>query len=90
MTENASVINISTFCANLGDYYRNLIASKQFFFFGGDALEGKALEAYKKGEKVSETALNNIAWAAHTGKGLLFGGDKKAPSHVINLVSSHM
>lgn len=66
---------------------RNLIASKQFFFFGNDALEAKALEAYKKSEKAAESALNNIAWAAHTGKGLLFAGDKKAPTHVINLVS---
>lgn len=50
-------------------------------------MEVKALEAYKKGEKHAETALNNIAWAAHTGKGLLFAGDKKAPTGVINLVS---
>jgi hypothetical protein len=66
---------------------RNLIPSKEFFFFGNEALEAKALDAYKKGEKHAETALNNIAWAAHTGKGLLFAGDKKAPSGVINLVS---
>lgn len=64
---------------------KNLLGSKDFFFFGSEAFEAKALDAYKKSQKNAEAAINNVAWAAHTGKGLLFGGDKKAPSHVINL-----
>lgn len=67
---------------------RNLIASKEFFFFGTDAVEAKALTSYQKSEKHAETAQHNVAWASHSGKGLLFIGDKKAPSGVINLVSS--
>lgn len=63
-----------------------MLGSKDFFFFGSEAFEAKALDAYKKSQKNAEAAINNVAWAAHTGKGLLFGGDKKAPSHVINLV----
>lgn len=64
---------------------KNLLGSKEFFFFGSDAVEAKALEAYKKAQKSAEGALDNISWAAHTGKGLLFSGDKKAPNNVINL-----
>ncbi|KAK8142153.1 hypothetical protein G3M48_009264 [Beauveria asiatica] len=64
---------------------KNLLGSKEFFFFSSEAVEAKALEAYKKAHKSTETALDNISWAAHTGKGLLFSGDKKAPSNVINL-----
>ncbi|KAJ6782450.1 hypothetical protein PWT90_09448 [Aphanocladium album] len=64
---------------------KNLLGSKEFFFFGSEAVEAKALEAYKKAQKSAEGALENISWAAHTGKGLLFSGDKKAPNNVINL-----
>lgn len=67
---------------------RNLIPSKEFFFFGTDAFEPKALSTYQKHEKAAATAQANIAWASETGKGLLFIGDKKAPSGIINLVSS--
>ncbi|ATY58358.1 conserved lysine-rich [Cordyceps militaris] len=64
---------------------KNLLGSKEFFFFSSEATEAKALEAYKKAQKSAEGALDNISWAAHTGKGLLFSGDKKAPHNVINL-----
>lgn len=64
---------------------KNLLGSKEFFFVSPEAVEAKALEAYKKAHKSTETALENISWAAHTGKGLLFSGDKKAPHNVINL-----
>lgn len=70
----------------LTTYRRNLLGSKEFFFFGSDAVEAKALEAYKKAQKSAEGALDNISWAAHTGKGLLFSGNKETPSNVINLV----
>lgn len=65
---------------------RNLIPSKEFFFFGSDSFEPKALSAYLKGEKNTENAHHNISWASHTGNGLLFIGDKKAPTSIINLV----
>ncbi|TQV98649.1 hypothetical protein V2A60_007633 [Cordyceps javanica] len=64
---------------------KNLLGSKEYFFFSSEAFEAKALEAYKKAQKSAEGALDNISWAAHTGKGLLFSGDKKAPNNVINL-----
>ncbi|KND91422.1 hypothetical protein TOPH_04006 [Tolypocladium ophioglossoides CBS 100239] len=41
-----------------------------------------------KDEKSAETAHSNIAWASHTGKGLLFVGDKKAPTGLINLADA--
>lgn len=66
---------------------RNLIASKEFFWFGSDAVEAKSLSQYVKSEKSAETAHSNLAWASETGKGLLFVGDKKTPSSVISLVS---
>ncbi|KAF5689565.1 hypothetical protein FDENT_4344 [Fusarium denticulatum] len=64
---------------------KNLIPSKEFFFFGTEAVEPKALSHYLKSEKSTETAHSNIAWASETGKGLLFVGDKKNPSSVISL-----
>lgn len=68
---------------------RNFIPSKEFFFFGADAYEPKALAGYLKNEKAISTYHANVAWASETGKGLLFIGDKKAPTGIINLVSSH-
>ncbi|KAF4591984.1 Pleckstrin domain-like protein [Ophiocordyceps camponoti-floridani] len=67
---------------------KNLIPSKEFFFFGSDAVEPKHLAHYQKSEKSSDDAHDNIAWASHTGKGLLFLGDKKAPHGVINLANA--
>jgi hypothetical protein len=67
---------------------KNLIPSKEFFFFGNDAVESKSLSHYLRTEKSAETAHHNIAWASHTGKGLLFIGDKKTPSSVINLADA--
>lgn len=64
-----------------------MIGSKEFFFFGTDAFEKDALSNYTKNEKSLATAQANIAWATETGKGLLFSGDKKAPTGIINLVS---
>jgi hypothetical protein len=67
---------------------KNLIPSREFFFFGTDAFEPKALSSYQKSEKSVETAHSNIAWASETGKGLLFVGDKKAPSSIISLADA--
>jgi hypothetical protein len=67
---------------------KNLIPTKEFFFFGTEAVEPKTLSHYLKSEKSAETAHSNIAWASETGKGLLFVGDKKNPSGVISLVDA--
>ncbi|KAF4344647.1 hypothetical protein FBEOM_1388 [Fusarium beomiforme] len=67
---------------------KNLIPSKEFFFFGTEAVEPKSLSHYLKSEKSTETAHSNIAWASETGKGLLFVGDKKNPSSVISLADA--
>ncbi|KAG6251685.1 hypothetical protein E4U23_000380 [Claviceps purpurea] len=67
---------------------KNLIPSKEFFSFGTESLEPKALAAYLRTEKNTENAHHNISWASHTGNGLLFMGDKKAPSNVINLADT--
>lgn len=70
------------------NFPKNLIPSKEFFFFGSDAVEPKSLAHYQKSERSAETAHSNIAWASHTGKGLLFVGDKKAPTSIINLADA--
>ncbi|KAF7562964.1 hypothetical protein G7046_g1128 [Stylonectria norvegica] len=67
---------------------KNLIPSKEFFFFGTDAFEPKSLSHYLRTEKSTETAHKNIAWASQTGEGLLFVGDKKTPSSVISLADA--
>lgn len=64
---------------------KNLISSKEFFFFGSEPVDIKSLAAYQRSEKTIDVAHANIAWATQTGKGLLFVGEKAAPSHVINL-----
>lgn len=64
---------------------KNLIATKEFFFFGTDAVEPKSLAAYQRTEKSTDVAQSNVAWASQTGKGLLFIGDKKFPTGIINL-----
>jgi len=67
---------------------RNLIHSKKFFWFGSDALDLKAATNFKA-DKVADVAHHVTAWAAETGKGLLFFGekDKSAPQGAIHLVS---
>ncbi|KAJ3949534.1 uncharacterized protein N0V96_000653 [Colletotrichum fioriniae] len=70
------------------NFPKNFIYSKEFFWFGSDAVESKNLSSYLKSEKSTETAHHNAAWASHTGKGLLFFGDKTAPQGVINLADA--
>jgi acetyl/propionyl-CoA carboxylase alpha subunit len=63
---------------------------KKFFWFGTEPVEQKALASYLRGEKVQDAANKNVAWAAHTGKGLLYfskkATDKATPSGIFNLV----
>jgi hypothetical protein len=67
---------------------KNFIPSKEFFFFGTDSYEPKSLSNYLKNEKNTATYHSNVAWASETGKGLLFSGDKKAPTGIINLADA--
>lgn len=86
MIQSSRVV-ISPSHAAANAFYRNLISAKELFWFGTDAIEPKTLAAYQKSEKNTTTAHSNVAWASQTGNGLLFIGDKKAPTGVINLVS---
>lgn len=67
-----------------------MIFQKKFFWFGTEPVEHKSLTSYLRGEKQQETANKNAAWAAHTGKGLLFfskkESEKATPHGVFNLV----
>lgn len=68
---------------------RNLIYSKQYFWFGTEATPKEKLTTYLKNEKAAEVAQHVAAWATETGKGLLFYGkesDKSTPTGAIQLV----
>jgi len=70
---------------------KNIIYSKNHFFFGSEPIAADKLSAYQKGEKVAETAQHVISWAAHTGKGLLFitkENDKSTPVGAIQLAEA--
>lgn len=56
---------------------KNLFYSKNYFWFGNEAVETKSLTNYIKTEKVAGSAHNAAAWASETGKGLLFFGEKQ-------------
>lgn len=67
---------------------RNLIYSKKLFWFGTDAIDLKAVSGFKA-DKATDVAHHITAWAAETGKGLLFfseKGDKASPHGVVQLV----
>jgi hypothetical protein len=73
----------------LTSHSRGLIFSKKFFWFGSEPVEQKYLSNYLRGEK-PEHGNSTVAWASHTGKGLLFFTKKEAekatPASIINLV----
>ena len=61
---------------------------KHHFWLGNAAVEFKDLSNYLRGEK-QEVGNHNAAWAAQTGKGLLFFSklaSEKTPAGIINLV----
>lgn len=68
-------------------FSRSIFPSKKFFWFGSEAIEEKSLASYLRGEK---DASHNVAWAAHTGEGLLLFtkkvSEKATPAGIINLV----
>lgn len=69
---------------------RKFLYSKKYFWFGADAVDPKDLSSYLKAEKVAEVGHSVAAWAAETGKGLLFysekPGEKSSPHGAIQLV----
>lgn len=76
--------------ANALLFLRGLFPSKKFFWFGAEPVEAKSLSSYLRGEKAQDAASKNVAWAAYTGKGLLFfskkATDKASPAGLFNLV----
>lgn len=71
------------------NFPKNLIHSKKFFWFGVEPVDVKAASSFKA-DKVTDVAHHVTAWAAETGKGLLFFGekDKAAPQGVIQLAEA--
>jgi hypothetical protein len=67
---------------------RSFLFQKKFFWFGSEPVEAKHLASYLRGEK-PDAANHNVAWASHTGKGLLFfskkASEKSSPAGVLNL-----
>ena len=73
----------------LTSFDRNIIYSKNHFWFGNEPLSTEKLATYLKHEKASDVAHHVVSWASETGKGLLFyakEGDKATPTGVIQLV----
>jgi len=71
------------------NFPKNLIHSKKFFWFGSEPVDVKATPSFKA-EKAADVAHHVTAWAAETGKGLLFFGekDKSAPQGAIQLAEA--
>ncbi|KAI2783684.1 Pleckstrin homology domain-containing protein [Daldinia loculata] len=73
------------------NFPKNLIYSKQHFWFGADAIPKDKLATYLKNEKATDVAHHVAAWAAETGKGLFFYGkesDKSTPTGAIQLAEA--
>lgn len=70
---------------------KNFLYTKKFFWFPKEASSVKELAAYLKSEKATADAHHAVSWAAETGKGLLFYGEKtteKTPAGVIHLADA--
>ncbi|KAK3335342.1 Pleckstrin homology domain-containing protein [Cercophora scortea] len=68
------------------NFPKNLFATKKFFWFGEEPVDVKATPTFKA-DKAADVAHHIQAWAAETGKGLLFFGekDKSAPQGAVHL-----
>ncbi|EKD18196.1 immunogenic protein [Drepanopeziza brunnea f. sp. 'multigermtubi' MB_m1] len=68
---------------------KSFIFQKKFFYFGSEPVDSKTLSSYLRGEKAQDVAGKNVAWAAHTGNGLLFftkkASEKATPAGIFNL-----
>lgn len=71
------------------NFPKNLIHSKKLFWFGSEPVDVKAAPSFKS-DKIADVAHHVTAWAAETGKGLLFFGekDKSAPQGAIQLAEA--
>ncbi|KAK3693518.1 Pleckstrin homology domain-containing protein [Podospora appendiculata] len=68
------------------NFPKNLFATKKFFWFGDEPVDVKATPTFKA-DKAADVAHHIQSWAAQTGKGLLFFGekDKSAPQGAVHL-----
>ncbi|KAK0618173.1 Pleckstrin homology domain-containing protein [Bombardia bombarda] len=71
------------------NFPKNLIYSKKFFWFGSEPVDLKAAAGFKA-DKAVDVAHHVTAWAAETGKGLLFFSEKtdKTPHGVVQLAEA--
>ncbi|KAK3497268.1 pleckstrin domain-containing protein [Neurospora hispaniola] len=72
------------------NFPKNLLFSKKFFWFGNEAVDLKSISSFKA-DKAADVAHHVTAWAAETGKGLLFfseKSDKAAPHGAIHLADA--
>ncbi|RYP66238.1 hypothetical protein DL769_006082 [Monosporascus sp. CRB-8-3] len=70
---------------------KNIIFSKNHFWFGSEAMSSDKLATYLKNEKATDISHHIVSWAAETGKGLLFiakESDKATPTGVIPLADA--
>ncbi|CCC05995.1 hypothetical protein SMACR_00211 [Sordaria macrospora] len=72
------------------NFPKNLLFSKRFFWFGSEPVDLKSISTFKA-DKAADVAHHVTAWAAETGKGLLFfseKADKAAPHGAIHLADA--
>lgn len=72
------------------NFPKNFLYSKKFFWFGSEPVDTKSISTFKA-DKAADVAHHIHAWAAETGKGLLFfseKSDKAAPHGAIHLAES--
>ncbi|KAK3388160.1 Pleckstrin homology domain-containing protein [Sordaria brevicollis] len=72
------------------NFPKNLLFSKKFFWFGSEPVDLKSISTFKA-DKAADVAHHVTAWAAETGKGLLFfseKSDKAAPHGAIHLADA--
>ncbi|RYP62074.1 hypothetical protein DL770_009649 [Monosporascus sp. CRB-9-2] len=70
---------------------KNMIFSKNHFWFGSEAMSSDKLATYLKNEKATIISHHVVSWAAETGKGLLFiakESDKATPIGAIPLADA--
>ncbi|RYO76582.1 hypothetical protein DL763_010395 [Monosporascus cannonballus] len=70
---------------------KNIIFSKNHFWFGSEAMSSDKLATYLKNEKATDISHHVVSWSAETGKGLLFiskESDKAIPTGVIPLADA--
>lgn len=75
--------------ASPASFPKNLIFSSQEFWFGSEPVASEKLTHYIQSEKATDVAHHVAAWAAETGKGLLFYGKESSnPTGVIQLAEA--